>query len=491
MSLITEGALDRARLAEYGRRAAIESARLVVPAALLVVLAAPVLLDLMGGDYSAEATNLLRLLALSAIPYVVVATAANVARVERKLSRVIAIYGTLSVMVLGMSWLLLEQIGIVGVGVAWLIAQSIVCTAILAPALLGRLARQIPSPLLRIAAAPYHALGRGARRRRAVSAAPSILSAMGCGEFATVHALDGDGSVAVVRVSAPDGRSAIAKFGVTAEGSAAVERNARLVEELQQDERLAPFRATLPEIWTSYAGDPRATLERDIPGVRLDSLLGGPHRRPALAAAVAAIEKIHEATSVDVTVDDDVLEVLVERPLRAISLIRATDRTPDNLADAVRGRLRGSTLRMSRTHGDFTPRNILVRPDGTAVEGIVDWEGSSPLDIPELDLAHLALAVRMHDTGRELGALVKVLVTQPGTPSLGCELGRRSLGLEGLHDSEGLLAMLAWLRHAEINIAKSDRYAPGSVWFDRNIEPVLTTLSSTWRATPLPPASRA
>ena len=67
-SLVVSVVTDRERLADYSRRVFAQTARIVVPAALGVALAAPFILRLIGEEYARQATPVLRLLALSAIP---------------------------------------------------------------------------------------------------------------------------------------------------------------------------------------------------------------------------------------------------------------------------------------------------------------------------------------------------------------------------------------------------------------------------------------
>jgi O-antigen/teichoic acid export membrane protein len=128
-------------LESHWRRTVIESARLVVPGAILLVLAAPLILGVMGGDYSAEAVNLLRLLALSAIPFIFVEVHADAARVARRMRVVVATFVALAVLVFALALPLMNVMGIVGIGVAWLVAQSVVAIAVSIPHL-SRLRRR-------------------------------------------------------------------------------------------------------------------------------------------------------------------------------------------------------------------------------------------------------------------------------------------------------------------------------------------------------------
>jgi O-antigen/teichoic acid export membrane protein len=133
MALLTEGSLDPAELRTHWRRTVIESARLVVPGAIVMALAAPLILGVMGGDYSDEAVTLLRLLALSAIPFIFVEAYADAQRVARNMRAVVLTFVSMSVLVFAIALPLMHLWGIVGIGVAWLAALSVVGLAVSLP----------------------------------------------------------------------------------------------------------------------------------------------------------------------------------------------------------------------------------------------------------------------------------------------------------------------------------------------------------------------
>lgn len=119
-SLTVEAALDMPRLRALSRRALAHSLRLVLPAAALTALFAPLGLRLFFGPAYADAgTDLLRLLALGAIPNAVVALGGSVARIEHRGGIVAAIQGFQLVFVVGLSALLVPSAGIVVVGALW------------------------------------------------------------------------------------------------------------------------------------------------------------------------------------------------------------------------------------------------------------------------------------------------------------------------------------------------------------------------------------
>ncbi|MBV9282707.1 MAG: teichoic acid transporter [Chloroflexi bacterium] len=139
-SLTVEAAASEGDLWGITRRALVQNARLVVPAALVIAAAAPLILRVYGPTYAARGDMLLRLLALSAIPGIITTLFMGVARVRRRTSRILLVQGLIAVLVLGLSVAWLRPFGITGIGMAWLVAQ----TAVAIPLLLGPLRPLLP-----------------------------------------------------------------------------------------------------------------------------------------------------------------------------------------------------------------------------------------------------------------------------------------------------------------------------------------------------------
>jgi O-antigen/teichoic acid export membrane protein len=131
-SLTVEAALDMPRLRQLARRALTHTMRLVVPAAALAALAAPVVLLVFGSAYADAGTTLLRLLALGAIPNVIVALGIGVARIEHRGWIVVAVQGTQFAIVVGASALLLPSMGIAAIGLTWTSCQFLLAAVLLA-----------------------------------------------------------------------------------------------------------------------------------------------------------------------------------------------------------------------------------------------------------------------------------------------------------------------------------------------------------------------
>jgi O-antigen/teichoic acid export membrane protein len=140
-SLTAEGAHDPDRLA--GLAAALGRRIMLVAfvGVMAIAIGAPYLLAVSGGAYSAEATTLLRLLALAILPKVAIVLWVSIAQVKRQVGRVLAVQGVLSVLVLAPLAPLLDHYGIDAVGIAKLAAQCVVAACLL-PGLIRSISRR-------------------------------------------------------------------------------------------------------------------------------------------------------------------------------------------------------------------------------------------------------------------------------------------------------------------------------------------------------------
>jgi O-antigen/teichoic acid export membrane protein len=115
---------------------------LVLPGSVVVAIGSYFILWVFGSAYAETGAVVLALLALSAIPNVVTNSALWEARVRRQRAVQFGLPAAISAVVIVATVVLVPTVGIVGVGCAWLTAQSIAAVAIL---LLRRKARR-PAP---------------------------------------------------------------------------------------------------------------------------------------------------------------------------------------------------------------------------------------------------------------------------------------------------------------------------------------------------------
>jgi O-antigen/teichoic acid export membrane protein len=130
-SLVVSGSRDETALATYAHRVLIQTAGIVIPLALVLVVAAPSVLAIFGAEYARHSAATLALLALAAIPHVVTFIYLSVYRVRRRMSAVIGVMGAICGLALVAGVVLLQTFGIAGVGMGWLLAESLVAVFLL------------------------------------------------------------------------------------------------------------------------------------------------------------------------------------------------------------------------------------------------------------------------------------------------------------------------------------------------------------------------
>ena len=122
-SFTAESAADRANIGRYSRDIMEHMALLIVPVSVVLGISAPLILSIFGKTYAAEGTTLLRLLCLAS-PLIAFNTwYLAYARVMGRIRQVIWVQAVGSVLLLGLSYVLLLPLGIAGVGIAAIVSQ--------------------------------------------------------------------------------------------------------------------------------------------------------------------------------------------------------------------------------------------------------------------------------------------------------------------------------------------------------------------------------
>jgi O-antigen/teichoic acid export membrane protein len=106
---------------------------------VITFITAPLILRVMGNDYADDGVLLMRLLAISALANVINTVYVALARVRSNIRMVIFVYAANAILVLGLSFVLLGPLGITGVGLAWLISQTVIAIAVLGNDVIGNL----------------------------------------------------------------------------------------------------------------------------------------------------------------------------------------------------------------------------------------------------------------------------------------------------------------------------------------------------------------
>lgn len=124
-ALFAAGAAEPSAVAALMRRALMISTVLLVPPVLVYLVGGGLLLELFGPGYAQHGRLLLVLLALSAIPDALTNIAAAVLRSTGRLTQALRLNGSMLVLCLVGSWLLMPSGGIVAVGACWLGSQTL------------------------------------------------------------------------------------------------------------------------------------------------------------------------------------------------------------------------------------------------------------------------------------------------------------------------------------------------------------------------------
>lgn len=144
MSLTVEGSHDAGRLAAATRAALRRTLRILVPISVAVIVLAPYGLAVLGPGYAAEGTRLLQLLALAALPKVLIELHLGVLRAHSRTGTVAFVQVVRGGLIVASALVLTSVTGIAGAGFGVLISQSIVAAMVL-PGLRRALAKP-PAP---------------------------------------------------------------------------------------------------------------------------------------------------------------------------------------------------------------------------------------------------------------------------------------------------------------------------------------------------------
>lgn len=125
LSLFAEGSYEEEKLNYEIRRSLKLIPVLLIPGIIILLLLGDKILLLFGRAYSENATKLLWILALSALPLSLNYIYFSIKRVEKRMKSVIGLTAFIALATLGMSYFLLPQMGILGIGVAWLSSQGV------------------------------------------------------------------------------------------------------------------------------------------------------------------------------------------------------------------------------------------------------------------------------------------------------------------------------------------------------------------------------
>jgi len=131
-SLFAEGSHFEDKLRENVMKSLKFTFLLLVPAVTVLILVGKWLLLLFGQSYSLNALKLLWILSLSSLPLAINYIYTSILRVKSRIKELMTIWGFIALAVLLASYLIMPITGIIGIGYAWLGAQTVVAIYVLA-----------------------------------------------------------------------------------------------------------------------------------------------------------------------------------------------------------------------------------------------------------------------------------------------------------------------------------------------------------------------
>lgn len=472
-SLVAYASVDIATLEDTRRGVTRRALMLLIPVVAVLFAAAPVVLRVLGPGYAETGSWTLRWAALSALPNVITSVAVSAARVQRRMSVVVAVLGSLSTLVIVLSVILMPIMGITGVGLALLVAQSVVGSVLLIlaagwlPRPIGSFARlRNAGPLARVAPIALAPLTQDAGRQWRVQGR-----------------LPGRSDTATGLVG-PDGKKvALLKVAESPSGRLALQHQSAILAAVHADDRIGEWRELAPRILSSgQSGCSYYVVESRLPGHDARAnLTNAIQRERFVAAAVATITDLHRRTAHSMLVDEDILDRWIHQPVARIRGVISTRHqlSLELLTESLTTKLRGRRVAVGWRHGDYSPDNILL--DAAArITGVVDWGQAEHEGLVLTDVVTLLLATEAEASRQELGQVVRSwLGVESPVASATLTVVQRGLGADQLDTHT--VVLFGWLHMVSGNLAKSSRYAANPVWMRRNVHTVLRSFGSRVR----------
>lgn len=134
-SLLAEGAHNPHEMGHDGRRVLYLSLALSVPAVAAMVVMASWLLHFFGPGYAENGTPVFRFLALAIIPQCVNTLYITVNQIRKQVYLIIAQTGFLAVVAIGVGYWWFGRVGLLGLGMAYLLAHSVLALVVIRPLL--------------------------------------------------------------------------------------------------------------------------------------------------------------------------------------------------------------------------------------------------------------------------------------------------------------------------------------------------------------------
>ena len=130
ISLLAECSYNMEELRRNVKRALKFIFILLGVATIGILLFGRYLLWIFGEEYAVNSFEVLSILVLGNVPFAINALYASVMRVKREVKPVVGVYGGIAIVTIEVSYLLMREMGLVGVGIGWLVGNLVVAGGI-------------------------------------------------------------------------------------------------------------------------------------------------------------------------------------------------------------------------------------------------------------------------------------------------------------------------------------------------------------------------
>lgn len=506
-SFVVEAAADESDLAASCKQVMAHLAKLLIPASILIAIGAPLIMAIFGHGYTSAGAPTLRLLAISAPPFIVSSTLQSALRVMRRTRAVFAIDASLCIVAIGISWALMPHLGIIAAGIGWCVGQYLVAATLGVILLLNHRQRAAALSSTRPAKGAGSTTPRWARlfgsggarpalgeRRAALllgELRPAILAELattwpggvGLAGFDLVAVAPSPGGTSCAGLVRSQGwPAALVQVACNHEESAGLRSAQATLAALFADERLGDWRDLLPVRSVGSVGVRVFSVEVLSGGVDAETLLGG---APFLWRAVArrgldALGELHERGRYSGAVGSpESLEARVTGTLQRIrQRIVAGATAPATLAvrlDGLERRLLSAVAEAGDeprawTHGHLLPSLVRLTPEAGMVTGLRGFERARADGLPALDAVGFVLRLVALVRRRPLADLVGEICA--GGPLQSEVTALLSGVLDGSRLGACELALWCWAEEVAGGPGMTEPAAPAR----RDLAPVLENL---------------
>ncbi len=504
VSLLAEGAANTDRIGVLAADALVHTMLLLAVGLVFVIAGAPLIMALFGPHYAKEGVGLLRVLALSCLPWSLVTIYLAVARANGHLIIVAIVQIATLVLALGLGAQLVHTMGAFGMGLAWLATHTIVAVSIAVYIHLRNGSGQAVDWMLGLASSCARLASILKRSRTMVPDGilqePAIRSLLretgepGVETWQVHRVVPTKSDVLTIFVGAPQVSQSlnfpryVLKLSTSPFGAAALHRYREQQQRLKHDRRFAGVGAKFPEILSfGQVGERIQLIERFLPGEDGRTTVLRPGKwQGALAAGQQTMAELHSLTATSTLVTEQWLDDWIDQPasllMRPICSLMSMAQRREAIAVFLEEQHRfwhGKKVLLGLGHGDYWAGNILFEPD-LKVAAIVDWEGARQDAPPGFDAYYLALTSRTLLTGQDMGQIVRGMLRNPRLTSEennwmaapGHQLASTTSWANtpaAIHAMTGL----AWLHHVCAVMRASGKFSRSRLWSACNIERVL------------------